>query len=158
MKILLAVDGSTCSDAAVNEIAHRPWPAGTIIKVLSAIEPIIYPTSETWVMPESYYEEMEKAGRENAQAAIDRAVNNLREAHGSDFEIISEIKDGHAQDVILDDAEKWGANLIVVGSHGYRGFKRFLLGSVSHAVATHAKCSVEIVRGCETQDASRDTI
>jgi nucleotide-binding universal stress UspA family protein len=38
------------------------------------------------------------------------------------------------------------ADLIVVGSHGYRGFKRFLLGSVSQAVASHAKCSVEIVR------------
>jgi nucleotide-binding universal stress UspA family protein len=47
---------------------------------------------------------------------------------------------------ILDEVEKWGADLIVLGSHGYRGWRRFLLGSVSHAVATHARCSVEIVR------------
>jgi nucleotide-binding universal stress UspA family protein len=48
--------------------------------------------------------------------------------------------------VILDQAESWGADLIVLGSHGYSGWRRFLLGSVSHAVATHAHCSVEIVR------------
>ena len=64
----------------------------------------------------------------------------------SGLEIVTEIKDGHAKDVILNEAEKWGADLIVLGSHGYSGFERFLLGSVSHAVATHAHCSVEIVR------------
>ena len=48
--------------------------------------------------------------------------------------------------VILEEAEKFGADLIVVGSHGYGFVERFLLGSVSQAVAVHAKCSVEIVR------------
>ena len=53
---------------------------------------------------------------------------------------------GSPREVILDEADHWGANLIVVGSHGYRGLTRFLLGSVSQAIASHAKCSVEIVR------------
>jgi nucleotide-binding universal stress UspA family protein len=48
--------------------------------------------------------------------------------------------------MILDEAERWGADLIVVGSHGYRAWERFLLGSVSQAVVSHAKCSVEVVR------------
>src|SRR5262249_34217112 len=60
--------------------------------------------------------------------------------------ITREVANGSAKDVILDEAEKWGADLIVLGSHGYKGWRRFLLGSVSHAVATHARCSVEIVR------------
>jgi nucleotide-binding universal stress UspA family protein len=44
-------------------------------------------------------------------------------------------------------ADLWGADLIVVGSHGRRGVDRYLMGSVSEAVALHAHCSVEVVRG-----------
>jgi nucleotide-binding universal stress UspA family protein len=50
------------------------------------------------------------------------------------------------KELILEEAHKWGADLIVVGSHGRRGVNRFLLGSVSEAVASHARCSVEIAR------------
>ena len=55
-------------------------------------------------------------------------------------------REGHPKDTILDEAERWGADLIVVGSHGYGAIKRLFLGSVSLAVATNAACSVEIVR------------
>ena len=54
---------------------------------------------------------------------------------------------GNPKEVILEEAKKWNADLIVVGSHGRRGFKRFLLGSVSEAVAMNAHCSVVVVRG-----------
>ena len=50
------------------------------------------------------------------------------------------------KELILSEAAEWGADLIVVGSHGRRGINRFLLGSVSEAVALHANCSVEIIR------------
>jgi nucleotide-binding universal stress UspA family protein len=53
---------------------------------------------------------------------------------------------GGPRSVIIDEADKWGADLIVVGSHGHRGFERFLLGSVSEGVARHAHCSVEVIR------------
>jgi nucleotide-binding universal stress UspA family protein len=48
--------------------------------------------------------------------------------------------------VILHEAEEWNANLIVIGGHGRSGFDRAVMGSVSKAVALHAKCSVEIIR------------
>ena len=54
--------------------------------------------------------------------------------------------DGSPKQVIVEQAEQWGADLIVVGCHGFGPVKRFLLGSVSQAVAVHAPCSVEIVR------------
>lgn len=151
MKILLAVDGSECGDAAVQSVANRPWPVGTVIKVFSAVELPFVPTTETWALPDSYYSELEKAGEQKAKAAMDKAVSTLRENHGLVLEIITELQVGQAQSLILDEAEKWGADLIVLGSHGYRGFKRFLLGSVSQAVAAHAPCSVEIVRGREVK-------
>ena len=46
----------------------------------------------------------------------------------------------------LDRAEEWSADLVVVGSHGYTGLKRLLLGSVAQSVVSHAPCSVEVVR------------
>ena len=54
---------------------------------------------------------------------------------------------GNPKEVILEEAKKWNADLIVVGSHGRRGIKRLLLGSVSEAVAMKAPCSVVVVRG-----------
>jgi len=54
---------------------------------------------------------------------------------------------GNPKEVILEEAKDWNADLIVVGSHGRRGLKRFLLGSVAEAVAMNAHCSVVVVRG-----------
>jgi len=51
-----------------------------------------------------------------------------------------------ATEIILQNAEEWDADLIVCGSHGRRGVRRFLLGSVSEGIASHAHCSVEIIR------------
>jgi nucleotide-binding universal stress UspA family protein len=56
------------------------------------------------------------------------------------------VREGDPRSVIVDEAEEWGADMIVLGSHGYTGLKRLLLGSVAQSVAAHAHCSVEIVR------------
>ena len=149
MKILLAVDGSTFGDIAVDELARRPWPAGSEVKVLSVIEPPLMPTTDTWVLPDSYYEEVEQAGEDQAKAIVNKAVERLRVGETSKLEITTEIVKGYPKHAIVDEADRWGADLIVVGSHGYSGLTRLLLGSVSQAVASHAKCSVEIVRHCE---------
>jgi nucleotide-binding universal stress UspA family protein len=62
------------------------------------------------------------------------------------LEVTTAVDWGDPRPKIIDDAAKWGADLIVVGSHGCKGLERFFLGSVSDAVARHAGCSVEIVR------------
>jgi len=51
-----------------------------------------------------------------------------------------------AAEEIIDEAKEWGADLILLGTHGRHGIKRFILGSVARIVATHAPCSVEVVR------------
>jgi nucleotide-binding universal stress UspA family protein len=145
MKILLAIDGSAGSDAAVEAVASRPLPAGSEVRLIAVVELPFVPTPETWALPESYFAEMEKGAQEQAQSAMDKATEVLKEHH-SDAQISATIVNGHPKEAILDEAERWGADLIVLGSHGYRGWQRFLLGSVSQAVASHASCSVEIVR------------
>ena len=149
MKILLAVDGSLCSDKAVEEIARRPWPAGSEIKVLTAIELPIPPTPEAWAIPPNYFEELDRAASDHARSVVNRAVAKLKAAMVSGVNVKGEAVPGPPRAVILDEAESWGADLIFVGSHGYRAWERFLLGSVSQSIVSHAKCSVEVVR-CAT--------
>jgi nucleotide-binding universal stress UspA family protein len=86
---------------------------------------------------------------------VSEARHRLQAGRAMPLEATLVTRPGRAQDVILDEAERWGADLIVLGSHGYRAFKRFLLGSVSQAVATHAPCSVEIVRRAAPSDSER---
>jgi nucleotide-binding universal stress UspA family protein len=154
MKILLAIDGSACSDAAVEEVTHRPWPAGSSLKVLTVFEPPVVPTPETWAVPASYYEEMDAALRKQGQNIIDSALQKLKS--NKTLSLTSLMMFGSPRPVIVDEAESWGADLIVVGSHGYGTWKRLLLGSVSQAVVSHAKCSVEVVRCQAAEEASKD--
>jgi len=146
MKILLAVDGSPCSEAAIEELARRPWPEGSSVKVLTAYEVPAAPTAETWALPMNYFEEMDVALRKQAQNVVDDAIQKLKPRLSKTIALDGALLPGPPRAVILDEAERWGADLIVVGSHGYRAWERFLLGSVSQAVVSHAKCSVEVVR------------
>jgi nucleotide-binding universal stress UspA family protein len=146
MKILLAIDGSSFSDAAVKEVATRPWPADAEVKIISVVEPPLLPTVETWVPPDNYIEALEKAGEDQARFIVDKAADQVQKGQGEKLGVTTEIVKGHPKHAIVDEAEAWGADLIIVGSHGYRGLTRLWLGSVSQAVASHAKCSVEIVR------------
>jgi nucleotide-binding universal stress UspA family protein len=84
-----------------------------------------------------------KSSRLDPQEAVSRAEQVLASAG---LEASGEVLSGNPREIILNDAKKWNADLIVVGSHGRRGFKRFLLGSVSEAVAMNAHCSVVVVR------------
>lgn len=139
MKILLATDGSPCSDAVVKEFCARPWPAGSEVRVLSA----------------AYITVPLEAGiavqvRLQAAQAVERAAKAIRAALPG-MRVETKVCDGTPRYVILDEADEWGADLILVGSQGLGALDRFLLGSVSHSVALHAHCSVEIVRRRPTQ-------
>ncbi|MDY0301101.1 MAG: universal stress protein [Trichlorobacter sp.] len=142
MKILLAVDGSPCSKRAVEEVAKRPWPANSKIRLITV-------------------RQKNEALEELSAIRAAEALPGQEDWHGIDFmteafamlkasdnfiEIIPAVRTGRAKDSIIEDAEQWEADLIVIGSHGYGIVKHFLLGSVSLAVALNAHCSVEIVR------------
>ena len=154
MKILLAIDGSPCSDAAVEEVSRRPWPEGSSIEVLTTFEPPSPPTPEGWALPFSYFEEMDMALRKQAENILERAIQKLKSTQNT-ISVDARILLGSPKSVILDEAEDWRADLIVVGSHGYRAWERFLLGSVSQSVVSHAKCSVEVVR-CRSAEQAKD--
>ena len=78
-----------------------------------------------------------------AKALVAKTADALRSAG---IYVTTAVVQGDPKSVVIDDAEAWGADLIVLGSHGRKGLQRFLLGSVSEAVLRHAHCSVEVVR------------
>lgn len=146
MKILLAIDGSPFSDAALDEVCRRPWPDNARVMVITAFEAPLAVTPEVWALPPDYYEQVEHAVRLHADSVMEAAVRKLIAALGPAVEVKGKCVAGSPQRVILDEAESWRADLIVVGSHGYPAWERLLLGSVSQAVVSHARCSVEVVR------------
>ena len=146
MKILLATDGSAHSKVAVKEIANRPFPPKTMVHVISVIDSDALARNigpmNVW---SEYYVEADRNASKLAEDANEYAAKILHEKNPL-LSVTTAVIDGSPKSAIIDEAERFGADLIVVGSHGYGVVKSFLLGSVSHSVVLHAKCSVEIVR------------
>ena len=151
MKILLATDGSECSEIAVRSVANRPWPAESKIRIICVRELLVLENAATVSSPCPVYPETLLAEiLEDAHARADKAVAQAREILSSKGLRICDGPStpvGDARATLLDETSAWSADLIVLGSHGRHGFDRALLGSVSESVALHAHCSVEIIRG-----------
>jgi nucleotide-binding universal stress UspA family protein len=129
-RVLLATDGSETSMAAAEALVGRPWPKGSEFRIVCVEEP--------WALKGSRVRD-----NEHAQEAVSSAERVLSSAG---LQVMGAVLAGNTIELILEEAQKWDADLIVVGSHGRRGFRRFLLGSVSEAVAMNAHCSVVVVR------------
>jgi nucleotide-binding universal stress UspA family protein len=140
MKVLLAVDDSKFSDAALQAVIAQIPPQGTEVLVLHVVEPITL--SSPPQMSPSYTPELETRVKEGHEL-VEREVVKLRAAG---FKTCGAVETGDIRGKILDAAAKSRAYLIVLGSHGRKGVQRFLLGSVAENVARHAPCSVQIVR------------
>ena len=142
-KILVATDGTEFSTAAVKSVASAPWPKGTEIKVISV------PEFALWLGEYPYFqrvqvEELNQSALDAAKAAVALAKETLSRAGLTVTADVPVDRDAPAK-TILEQAKEWGAGLIVVGSHGRRGFDRWALGSVSESLAMNAHCSVEVV-------------
>ena len=146
MKILLAIDGSAYSDAAVEELLKRPWPPQSEVKVITATEMPVPVGMGPWGISPNYSVELEKSVRKAAQTAMDDVLLKLSTIEDKTLKISSEIVPGPPGQTIVEAAERWGADLILMGSRGLGAWNRLLLGSVSTAVVHHANCSVEVVR------------
>jgi nucleotide-binding universal stress UspA family protein len=143
MKILIAMDGSDFSQAALQSVIARPWPPNSQVKVLNVVEPPSLLMGREMGGYDPEFEMVWKALREQAKDIVEKAAEKLRAAK---FTVSTELVEGDPKSQIIDIANQWHADMIVLGSHGRRGIDRFLMGSVSQAVVRHAHCSVEIIR------------
>ena len=141
MRILLAIDGSEASEAALRSLSRRPWPTGSTVRMLAVVE-YVYPAIPEVALTEDFAR-ITQQQLDNAEALIARLSETLA---GQPFALEKSIRRGDARTEIVQEAEDWNADLIIVGSHGRTGIKRWVLGSVAESVVRHAPCSVEVVR------------
>jgi nucleotide-binding universal stress UspA family protein len=145
MKIILATDGSPFSVAMVKDFAHWTLPINTEVKIISVYEADRLMNVAPMGVLTEYYDDADMNSLQFAEKSVAAAAEIIRNKN-PELAVLTEAIEGVAKTVIVDEAEKFGADLIVLGSHGYGLVERLLLGSVSQSVALHAKCSVEIVR------------
>ena len=143
MKVLIGVDDSTHSQAALEFVQRMPWPGETRMIVVSSLAP------ET-----SSFGAYEPASAVRAAGMVER----IREFQGelvrrsqkrltdAGLQAEGRVIDGDPREALLEVARQEDVDLIVVGSHGRTGLEKLLMGSVSSHVVNHAPCSVLVVR------------
>jgi len=147
MRILLAIDDSSCSEAAISTLLNRTKIPDTEVLVLHVIDPCqLTPIAFSFIEgPEAVRQcnELRLKWHAEANRLVTQTAERLEIAG---IKASTLVREGEPKSVILDQASQWQADLIVLGSHGRRGINRFLLGSVSDTVAQHSPCSTMIVR------------
>ena len=145
MKVLLAIDGSEHSQAAVEEVASRDWPVGTEIAVVTVIHTKWPAIGDPLFIVASAHAESLLEQRRDAPELLTSVLKRIQD-RTTGVAVTAKAIEGVPHDVIVQEAADWGADLIVLGSHGYGPVRRAILGSVAAAVAVEAPCAVEIIR------------
>lgn len=134
-RVLIAVDDEASAQGIIGFVFNSCWPDSTVFRVLHAIEPA--DAVANW--PSEEY-------RRRAGEVVSAVAKRLGERFKT-LEVEELVVEGAAKESLIDQAQSWKADAIIVGTHGRRGVSRFLLGSVSEAVVEHAPCTVIVARG-----------
>ena len=151
-RILVGVDGSPNAEAVIKTIAERKWSKGTEIRLIAVDDPFNQATAGyvLWNL-----EEGKPVDNEESRAWVSKVIDAPAEIlKSAGLQVSHNIRWGDAANMILQEAQDWHPDAIFVGARGLGRIKRFLLGSVSSAVAAKAGCSVEIVRPPESRPLS----
>jgi nucleotide-binding universal stress UspA family protein len=155
VRIVVGVDGSPPSAAAVHEAASRVWHPLSELRVIAVNDPLT-PTFVGQLIPPfvKIIAESNQADHEWLSKILEIRSQQLRE---SGLRVSSEVREGDPKQILVQAAEAWGADCIFVGSIGFGNpFERFVLGSVSASVAARAHCSVEVVRPRKTNGGNHE--
>jgi nucleotide-binding universal stress UspA family protein len=143
MKILLAIDSSECSETVIKEVAARPWPAQSVVFVLTVID--LYALTSSVGYLEPFIKNETAAARALVQSAAERLSSE-------GIETVTQVVEGYPATSIVEQARSWDSDFVFVGSHGHGGIARFFLGSIAREVVRNAHCSVEIVRHVASEE------
>ena len=144
VRIVVGMDGSPSAEGAVEAVTARSWPRGSEARLVSVLDAFMFvkadpqePSVLKWVDADK------EKDWEWVRAAFEPWAEKLRAA-GLTTSV--ELRKGNAKQLLVEEAEAWGADCVFLGAKGIRGLDRLLMGSVSAAVAARAHCSVEVVR------------
>jgi nucleotide-binding universal stress UspA family protein len=146
-RVILAEDGSPAGMAARDVVAS--WPALAAIPVLVVGVVDVAAPWRSGIAPTMFgaamdvYTDMITSARTTHREIVAATEAHLRAAGRS---VGGELREGHPADQLRQAATDPAGDLIVVGSRGYVGITRLVMGSVAHAVLTHAHCSVLVVK------------
>ena len=145
VKIIVGSDGSEASDEALRAVAARNWPPQSEVMVILVVDQIKPVFLERVIPPlREMFQEDQREDRAWIENISSRSVELLR---GTDVAVSCAVREGDPRKELCKAADEWGADCIFVGSTGFSNeIERFVLGSVSAAVAARAHCSVEVVR------------
>jgi nucleotide-binding universal stress UspA family protein len=142
MRVLLPVDGSPCSDLAVTLAASVPWPAGSVLRVVTAF----LAAPEVALAGSGF----QVGGRDLKEALVAEIQVSLRRATdrlpARAYEVQGELIHGFPADAVIEEAQRFEADLIIAGSRGHGPLATLLLGSVSAALVDGAPCPVLVAR------------
>jgi len=143
MKILLALDESPHAQEAARWVARFNWPAGSSVLIVSSVRSDLYVTGELYVPASSEIDVVIAEDMTRAEALVAAAAPDLKQRG---LQVETRVTRGDPRFSIVDEAKAWGAELVVVGSHGRTGLSKLFLGSVASHVTTYAPCSVLVVK------------
>lgn len=143
LRILVGVDGSTHAEAAVRVATTRIWPAGSQLRLVMGID---QGAMLTMGLPGSPVLQWAQPNDADEIAWAQRMLEAWAERSPSNLTTSCVVRQGDPKNVLIEEARQWEADCIFLGSRGLGALDRFLIGSVSLAVASRAPCSVEIMR------------
>jgi nucleotide-binding universal stress UspA family protein len=144
LRLIIGIDGSEHSAAAVEAVSKRKWPAGTEVRLFTAVDTVMaFEGSELEPAEVKWIEVGDESNWDQVREIFEPQAQKLR-AVGLTAEVV--IKRGHPTQELLDATQSWEAHGLFLGAKGMRGIERLVLGSVSAAVSARAHCSVEVVR------------
>lgn len=149
-KILVALDGSKHSDKTLDSALDIAKRYSADLELLSVIPPINaplgpYPIVGTPYLSSAILNKCYQETKTGYEHVLSKAMQKAKK-YDSNLKVSSKLVDGHPAEKILEVAKEEKCNLIIIGSHGLGGIKKFLLGSVSQRVVKQAKCSILIVK------------
>ena len=145
--IVVPVDFSDCSKAALHRARMLGEQFGSTLHLLHAVPPIPYPAPVEFGVPSAVYDDVERA----AKAKLEEWA---QEVAASGLTVTQETTQRRPVDSICDSKRSWEDTIIAMGSHGYRGLKHLFLGSVAEETLRRAPCPTLVVK--ETpEDAGR---